>query len=103
MAELTLKRRDDGIAELSFNDWMALLGAEAKLHDERVVALAGLGKDNVLRVSKAQWHRGFKGCGGLICGKGNELRPGGTPLFRVVSSLCLAGSSTQLYYLDLNW
>jgi hypothetical protein len=78
MAEVSLKHRRDGVAELSFGDWMRMLRGDGARHDESVIALARLGKGNVLRISKAQWHRSFKGVRGLVCGTGNALMPGGT-------------------------
>ena len=63
---------------LSFDGWMKILGEQRVTNDESVVALARLGEDDALRISKRQWDRSFRKQPGLVCGPGNELKPGGS-------------------------
>lgn len=79
MVAKPVKKKSDGVIELSLDGWFEIYGSDRARSDEKVVALGKLGRGSVLALPKAHWSRGFKGLSGLVplSGGANELVPGG--------------------------
>ena len=79
MQDEFLQRNDEGVIELSIDEWSRIYSTRRVKSEEKVVAIGKLDGDGAVVLPKIQWSRGFKGLSGLVLtgGKANELIPGG--------------------------